>query len=227
MIKQFLSKLLPRAIGASVRNYRILSIDFGQYKTIRDWECIDRDEAPIPWYTYPALEYIKQLDFSEKTLFEHGSGNFTLFWAQRCKQLVSVEDNRKWYDKVRLKLPDAVAYHLCEEQDAYITSIARHPDKFDLIIVDGSHRYDCAKAAIRHVKEDGLIILDNSDWFEKTSALLRASDFIEVDMAGFGPINGYTWTTSFYFTRNVSLKPAHPRQPMHGVGSLPHSEEGS
>ena len=94
MIKKIVKMLIPRgaiAMLATLRNYRILSIEFGQYKTMYRWDCVDRFNRPIPWYTYPAIEYIKQLDFSDKTVFEYGSGNSTLFWAQRCKKLVSVE----------------------------------------------------------------------------------------------------------------------------------------
>ena len=43
---------------------------------------------------------------------------------------------------------------------------------------------------------------------------------IEVDMSGFGPINRYTWTTSFYFRRKVDLMPAFDRQPVPGIGSM-------
>ncbi|MCL0042054.1 hypothetical protein M1N12_03225, partial [Peptococcaceae bacterium] len=35
-------------------------------------------------------------------------------------------------------------------------------------------------------------------------------------MTGFGPINGYTWTTSFFFHREFNFKPLHSRQPLHG-----------
>ena len=95
----------------------------------------------------------------------------------------------------------------------------------DVIIIDGEHRLECAKAARSRLRHDGLMILDNSDWFERTAEFLRGTDLIEVDMSGFGPINGYTWTTSFFLTRNVNLKSLGPRQPMPGIGSLPHREK--
>ena len=211
----------PRVIRATLANYRILSTNLGQYKTIKLWDCIDANDVPIPWYTYPAIEYIKQLDFSNKIIFEYGSGNSTRFWGERCKKVVSVEDNKEWYDKIKDKLPDHVEYYLLEERQEYIKSINKYPDKFDVIIIDGNHsRYECAVEALNKLRDDGFIILDNSDWKEKTSALLRESDLIEVDMSGFGPINYYTWTTSFYFSRNVKLTPAHARQPIHGIGSV-------
>ena len=135
-----------------------------------------------------------------------------------------MEDNREWYNKIKVKLPDYVEYHLVEESQEYINSINNYHNKFDIIIIDGSHRYKCAVEALGKLREEGFIILDNSDWEEKTSELLRESDLIEVDMSGFGPVNEYTWTTSFYFRRTVKLTPAYDRQPMHGIGGLKHRE---
>ncbi len=219
-ISRTLLRSLPFEIRSTLINYKILSAEFGQYKTMRRWDCVDTNDVPIPWYSYPAIEYLKQLDFSDKTVFEYGSGNSTCFWAARCRKLVSVEDNREWYDKIRGKLPDNVEYHLLEESQEYINSINNYDNEFDVVVIDGSHRYECAVEALGKLRDDGFVLLDNSDWKEKTSELLRDSDLIEVDMSGFGPINWYTTTTSFYFRRNVKMTPAYDRQPMHGIGSL-------
>ena len=224
MIKDMIRRLLPQAIAKSVRNYRTLSIRFGQYRSIRRWECVDATGKPIPWYTYPAIEYVGQLDLSDKTIFEYGSGNSTMFWSKRCRRVIAVEDNQEWYEKIKRRLPDNVEYHLIKDEMEYTEAVHRYRGELDVIIIDGSYRFQCAAAARGRLKEDGFMILDNSDWLEKTAAFLRDSDLIEVDMAGFGPINDYTWTTSFFFTRNVRLKSSQGRQPVHGTGSLHMSE---
>ena len=121
-------------------------------------------------------------------------------------------------------MPENVTYHLIKEKRAYTKKIKAYPYNFNIIVIDGSYRYDCAVEAIDKLSDDGFIILDNSDWKEKTSQILREFDLIEVDMTGFGPINDYTWTTSFYFKRNVRLRPAFSRQPIHGIGSREHRE---
>jgi hypothetical protein len=225
MIKTILRRLLPRNVRATLRNYQILSVGYGQFRTMKQWDCVDAAGAPIPWYSYPAIEYIKQLDLSDKSVFEYGSGNSTRFWAARCTKLVSVDDDRKWFEKIKGTVPATVEYLLLEDKNGYIEAIRKVPDKLDIIIIDGSHRYECAVEALDKLRDDGFIILDNSDWREKTSKLLRDADLIEVDMSGFGPINGYTWTTSFYFRRNVKLSPAYERQPIRGIGSLKHTKD--
>ena len=225
MIKRFIKKIIPYKVSSSLKNYKILSQMYGQYRSMEKWKCIDGNNDAIPWYTYPAIEYINQLNFTQKTIFEYGSGNSTIFWAKRCAKLYSVEDDSQWFDKIKPQLPGNVDCKLAENKEEYINSINSCPGKVDLIIVDGSFRYECAVQALKKLKDDGMIILDNSDWMEKSSQLLREADLIEVDMSGFGPINWYTWTTSFYFTRNVNLELGHDRQPVHGIGSLPHREK--
>lgn len=221
MINKILRRVVPSAIYKSIKNYKILSTQFGQYNSIQNWSCIDKDGKPIPWYTYPSIEYIKQIDFSTKTIFEFGSGNSTLFWADRCKKIVSVEDDKHWYAKIKSNVPANCDYLLREEKASYTNTIHDYDHNFDVIIIDGSHRYECAQEALKKLSATGLIILDNADWKQKTAALLRSADLIEIDMSGFGPINDYTWTTSFFLRRAVVLNPANAQQPIHGVGGSP------
>lgn len=220
MIGSILSKLLPRAMMVSLTNYKILSREYGHYQSAKKWQSIDKNSMPIPWYSYPMVEYLKQLDFSEKTVFEYGSGNSTLFWANRSKRVVAIEDDPSWYQQIKPKLPTNVEYILVDNKEDYVQGIHRFAELFDVIIVDGSHRFDCIKSARERLSTAGMIILDNADWFTKSTAFLRDTDLLEVDMAGFNPINGYISTTSIFLSRNVELKPVGSMQPDHIVGGI-------
>jgi hypothetical protein len=184
-------------------NFRILSEDYGQFKSIKTLSCIDRHGSPIPWYTYPAIEYLNKLDFSTKTVFEYGSGNSSLWWASRCKSLISVEHNKEWYNKIKqagVELRN-FDYRLAEDKTNYIHH--RQIAGADIVIIDGEHRPDCVDYFLRQKSQGGIesmfLIFDNSDWFPKTIARLnQATNWIQVDFAGFGPINDYTWTTSIF-----------------------------
>lgn len=66
---------------AQLKNFYTLAFDYGQLRTIREKRCIDKLGNPIPWYTYPAIEYLKTIDFSRKLVFEYGGGSSTLWWA--------------------------------------------------------------------------------------------------------------------------------------------------
>jgi len=225
MIKKMLSKLLPLGVRGILSNCRLLSLEFGQYRTIQRHECVDKDGQAIPWFTYPAIEYIKQLSFKDKTVFEYGSGYSTVFWAGRCRKLVSVEDDPEWHHRIGEWLPDSVEYILAKTKEEYVNAIGKYPAGFDVIVIDGKYRHECAAKARLCLRSDGFIIVDNAERYGKISQFLRDSDLIEVDMSGFIPMCGHTTTTSFYFSRNVRLSPAHERQPVHGIGNLHEAED--
>jgi len=44
----------------------------------------------LPWFTYPAIEYISQFDLKDKSMFEWGSGYSSIFFARRCKNIISI-----------------------------------------------------------------------------------------------------------------------------------------
>jgi hypothetical protein len=168
----------------------------------------------LPWYTYPAIEYISQLELRDRVVFEYGLGNSSLFWAGLAGKVFSLDHNREWYDRVSTRAPENVKVLLATDRDEYIRAIHRFEFDFDVIVVDGIERYQCCKNALEKLKEGGLIILDNSDWYPRCTALLRSADLIQVDMTGFGPICGYTWVTSFFLHRKASFKTRFDRQPI-------------
>ncbi len=53
---------------------RILLKEYGMAKSFATKHAVDSEGNPIPWYPYPALEYINQCDWSSKVIFEYGSG---------------------------------------------------------------------------------------------------------------------------------------------------------
>lgn len=205
----------------------ILKNGYGLKKTIDSNSCIDAEDNPIPWYTYPAIEYIKQLDFSKSIVFEFGSGNSSIFWSRESQKVTSVENNSDWYKKVLKNKPKNLNLLFREEKKSYLNSILEFKNHFDVIVIDGSYRDACCKNALKKIKENGLIILDNSDRagemedYKKAISTLKKANFIQVDFIGFGPINGYTWATSFFFSRKNNLKSKnHPIQPSKTIGNI-------
>ncbi len=64
-LKRFLGKFIPYKLKKNLRNYWILSYQYGQSKSIKHGRCLDQKNKEIPWYTYPAYEYLNSLDFDE------------------------------------------------------------------------------------------------------------------------------------------------------------------
>jgi hypothetical protein len=203
----------------ALRLLHIIEYEYGHFASHDTQTCIDKNGNPIPWYTYPAIEYLSQLDFSNKEVFEYGVGNSSLFWANRAKQVTSVEHNREWFLKVAGSRFQNQAVVLLENQREYVDSVLEGQG-YDVIVIDGICRYDCARVAAGRVREGGLIILDNSDWYPNTAKLLREAGFIQVDFSGLGPINYYTWTTSLFIAREISIQAESEIQPQPSIASL-------
>lgn len=214
----------PRCWRNSLAAAKLLCFGYGHLNSVRSRSSVDAAGQPIPWYTYPAIEYLQQLDISDKTVFEYGSGNSTLFWAARACRVVCVEDEERWSTHLRARAPQNCAVLQEADLRRYVEVIGRYPEGFDIIVVDGpirGHtRLKCARAAVKHLKPGGMIILDNSDWLPQSTQVLRDADLLQVDMSGFIPIGDHTQTTSFFFHRESRFKTRGQRQPLPSIGAV-------
>ena len=63
----------------------------GNYPSLK-YKLLHSEPAKIiPWITYPAIEFLLDLDLSRYSVIESGSGLSTLFFAQRCAHILSYE----------------------------------------------------------------------------------------------------------------------------------------
>ncbi len=209
-------KLLGLVDSRTKSMMNTLDKGLGHLNSYNSGKPIDNNNNPVPWFTYPAIAYLKQIDFKACSFLEWGAGYSTLFFAPLCKEILSIENNSEWYNIILDELPANSTVKL--RTDSAYESYAREINKkFDVIIVDGIRRWECIQIAIEVLDEDGMIIFDNSDRDPEYCKFLREHDFIQVDFHGFGPINPYTWTTSIFFSRTNKLKPT-TIQPVIHVG---------
>lgn len=201
---KFIKLLFPKHYRLSYRAWKILSISYGHLYTLRQLECRDSQGNPIPWYTYPAIDYLNQIDLSGKVVFEYGCGFSTLYWARKTSHVFSVDHNEEWYNRIKKMLPENATLYYLNDLDQYQNFCRVNNKMYDIIIIDGKRRYMSCLAAIDQIKEDGFIILDNADWHPNTVKLLTSKGFKRIDFIGFGPINSYTWNTGFFFKEKYS-----------------------
>ena len=64
------SSLRPQFWRSSFEAGRVLWFQYGHLQSVRVRQSIDGSGEAVPWYTYPAIEFLKQFDFSEKSVFE-------------------------------------------------------------------------------------------------------------------------------------------------------------
>lgn len=201
--------------------------EFAIEKTIDEKVCVDKDGNPLPWYTYPAIEYLAQFDYSQKKIFEFGCGYSSLFWANRAAQVVSIEDNPKWFEKWRHEFKaQNLDIRWRDEGEIYEKAIFEDDSLYDVIVVDGKRREKCCETAVQKLSAGGMIILDDSDRintsleYVKSVDVLKSADLIQVDFYGFCPMNNYTKTTSLFLKRDFNFQSLYKVQPINGWGNL-------
>jgi hypothetical protein len=173
----------------------------------------------LPWYTYPTIEYLDRLDFSNATLFEYGVGHSTIYWLSRgVGKVVGVENDKKWFNFIKNKILNKAKIVYRRNLEKYANEINNHKHKFDIIVIDGKKRDSCAKKAVNKLVKGGIIILDNSDWFPVSANILRKSGFTQIDFSGFGPGVNFCWTTSVFFKENIKFKYTNDRKKQIPVG---------
>lgn len=180
-MKQHLISLYKSWLAA--RNLRTA---YGHGKSTLRRKAVDAKGDPIPWFTYPATEFLSTLDFSTSRVFECGAGNSTLWWRKRAEVVRTVEHNPMY--AIQYGVQFAPFPHL------YMPEVG-----YDVLVIDGEWRKECAATLLNAVPRPHLVILDNSDWFAAAHAILSDIYPFIVHFNGFGPINAYTWTTSIYF----------------------------
>lgn len=178
----------------------------GWFRSVDEQAPVDQQGGYLPWYTYPAIAFLQERVHENLTVFEYGSGNSTLWWSARTARVVSCEHHPEWYTKLKPKLPSNVEYLKKDlETGEYRDEILAYRDAFEIIIIDGRDRVECAKNCLNALKEDGIVLWDNSDREQYTPGFshLLDSGFRRLDFWGLGPVNRYPWCTSiFYRDRN-------------------------
>ncbi len=198
MLSKAIRNLIPRRAVTAARFISIFNRDFGHGRRHQGL-CLDGQGHPIPWITYPCLEFLSRLDFSACSIFEYGSGSSTLWWAARAQNVRSVERETDWYQLIKPRLPSNAQLELCADETRYADTILATGTQFDVVVIDGAVRFPCAQALLPALKSTGIIILDNTEWYPNLAGFLREKGFFQLDFCGFGPINAFTSCTSVFF----------------------------
>ena len=174
----------PEHLGSYLRDslmnpesYAVWSqIYFGRHKDHK------RELSPSrrqPWFSYDAIEFLKRNLRRDMDVFEWGAGGSTIFFAQRCHSVRSVESNEDWSTFLlnqfeRYSISNASLIQVPEdfvsvsefETSSYCNAIVE--STYDVIIVDGvdvppfQYRPLCFARAEKHVRPGGWIIVDDA-----------------------------------------------------------------
>lgn len=182
----------------------------GWVRSVQKKMPMDREGKPLPWITYPAIIFLKQRIASHFRVFEFGSGNSTLWWSSLVKSVVSCEHDKKWFTRMKEVMPANVEYiHRELEYDGeYCRTVMAYPAEFDILVIDGRDRINCAKNGIAALKEGGVVLWDNSnrEKYAEGYGYLAENGFRRLDFYGLGPINVREWCTSIFYRKENCLE---------------------
>lgn len=165
---------------------------------------VDEQGAPIPWFSYASIFFLKDRLTKDMSVFEYGSGNSTLWFSQRVGEVVSLEHDVAWYERMKRSLEklEGVTY-IYRDLDSgdYAAEVTKHKAAFDIIIVDGRQRVLCAKNSVAALTERGVIIWDNAERevYQEGYEHLLSLGFRRLDFNSLGPINRYASTTAIFY----------------------------
>jgi hypothetical protein len=178
----------------------------GWFRSFKEKASVGLHGEPIPWFTYPAFDFIKKNLPENISVFEYGCGAGTLWWSTCAKEVVACEHNLDWYKKVSSESPGNVKIHHVDLEygGEYSKVITKYQDKFDLVIIDGRDRANCAKNCLPSLTEKGVIIFDDSDrkQYQDGYDFLTAHGFKRVEFIGMGPGLTFKFETSIFYRSN-------------------------
>lgn len=180
----------------------------GWFRSVKEGMPISKNGEPIPWMTYSFITYVESCLNKNMSIFEYGCGNSTLWWAKRVKKVVACEHNAGWVAEIEKVIPTNVSLNFVplNIDGKYSGFINNYENEFDIIVIDGRERINCAVNSLDALTEKGIIIWDNSERSEYIDGynFLYENGFRRLDFCGMGPINSYNWCTSiFYRTDNI------------------------
>jgi len=200
-------KLLKQLLSMETSGYLY---EIGWIESFKKQLPIDRDGKPLPWVTYSFIDFISDRLDGNMDIFEYGSGNSTLWYAQKVNSVTSVEHDKQWFEKIKNSMPDNVSIY--NEELVYGGKYSQFSEnlglKFDIVIVDGRDRVNCMKSAINSVKSNnGVIILDDSEResYKNGVEFLIKKGFKKIDFWGISPGLFYKKCTTIFYKENNCL----------------------
>lgn len=188
----------------------LLSLKFEGYLAETGWlnsfrlqMPVDNQNKPLPWVTYPFIDFISTRLRPDFDVFEFGSGNSTLFYSQLVKHVYALENDKNWYSKIEKSLPNnaKLIYQEMITGGDYSRYASSLDTKFDMIIVDGRDRVNCCIHSLKALREGGVVVLDDSERLEYKPALefFKENSYKEIQFWGMAPgVKVKKCTTVFY-----------------------------
>jgi len=167
-------------------------------------------DVELPWLVFGAIYFLNNWLKPQYRIFEYGTGGSTLYFARRCHEVVSVENDAEWLRKTQnvarasglpnlrfimepnTRTPSAVASPYCQTLAAV----------YDVILVDcfcnwpeGDLRAPCFARAEHFISPGGIIVLDDP----LMCPVISTKSKRHLEFRGLKPCQYGTGSTNIYF----------------------------
>jgi len=184
----------------------------GWVKSILKGYPCDEQGNELPWMNYSFIFFIRERLKDDMALLEFGGGYSTIFWAKYVKKVYVVEHDVFFSEMLKDKSPTNVQTFLTflnndvpYSEHAKIVSEKNDDILFDIIVIDGIDRVDCCIKSMDYLKNDGVIIWDDSIRIEyfKGFEYLYKRGFKKLEFEGIKPGDrGVDRAAIFYREKN-------------------------
>lgn len=181
-------------------------VNNGFYKSLRVKQSVDLKGKPLIWITYPCIEFLRKRITPSMKVFEYGAGNSTLWWADRVQDVISIEHDQEWFDRINQYKNTNI--NLIFKKLIYNGDYSKEVlnwSNLDVIVIDGRDRVNCAINSFNSLSESGVIIWDDSERkrYQKGVDFLLGKGFKKIDFPGMKPnFTGVSQTSIFYREKN-------------------------
>lgn len=211
-----------RNLAAAFLTPVLFSKRTGHFRSSLQARSVDRNGRPIPWYTYPAFDFLAGKDYAGKRVLEFGAGHSTLWWMQRATEVIAIEGSDEWLRHLQTRVDKNVLLHLMRSPTEDLAPVLKGR-QFDVIIIDGPDGTGCNRGQAAQIILDlnllapgGAIVFDDSEgsfdvpgneWQKsgQNVAYFRERGFSRVDFFGYAPAQFQWRCTSIFFKQACFL----------------------
>ena len=174
-----IKRFLPRSVSNPIRSVAtafltpvLFSYRTGHFLSSFKMAAVSRRGKPLPWFTYPSIDFLKYRSYAGRVILEFGGGQSTLWWAERARCVVTLEGDRRWYKRIKSRMPANVDLNHVSMESAAVNVAevervlnAKEHRRYDVIVIDGLYRYEMIPIASRLMAEDGIIVCDDAEGY--------------------------------------------------------------
>jgi len=129
-------------------------------------ELFQRTHPKAPWFVPSAIRVLESGVRSSDVVLEFGSGRSTSWFANRAKQVISVEHDASWHARVATTLSELgltnVQQRLAAPGDYLSVFGELGPETVDVVVDDGIQRDRVALESLSRLSPGGLLVIDDA-----------------------------------------------------------------